>query len=149
MTVSDMQTFALLVWGNPLVKAVLGLLLANVLAGIAAALYTKTFRLAALGDWLVTRVVPYLLGAGTMQIVLLTLPPDWSGISTAAASAVWLFVCAALVGHVLDALRGMGLPVPDVLGDVPQVPIATRSVPVVSPAAVLAPPIVAQPPPVT
>src|SRR5438132_7052340 len=133
MTFSDVQVFALVLFSNPLVRAVLGLLAANILAGVAAALYTRTFRVAALGDWLATRAVPYLLGAATMQLVLLTLPPEWSGVSAAAASAVWLFVCAALVGHVLDALRDMGLPVPAVLGDLPKVVVATRTVPLVPP----------------
>jgi hypothetical protein len=133
MDVSTVRDFALLIWGNGLVKAVLGLLAANVAAGVAAALYTRTFRLAALGDWLATRAVPYLLGAATMQLVLLTLPAEWGGVSEAAANAVWLFVCAALVGHVLDALRTMGLPVPPILTDLPTVPLATRSVPIEPP----------------
>jgi hypothetical protein len=129
MDLLTLRAFADLVWGNPLVKAVLGLLLANILAGVAAALYTRTFRLAALGDWLITRAVPYLLGAGTVQLVLLTLPPEWSGITAAAATSVWLFVVLSLVGHVLDALRDMGLPVPAAVTDLPKLVVGTRTVP--------------------
>jgi hypothetical protein len=47
---------------------------------------------------------------------LLAVPPEWSGLSTAVGDAVWLFVVAALVGHVLDNLRQIGLPVPAALG---------------------------------
>lgn len=105
------------VYSHPVVRAVLGLLVANVVSGIAVSLYTKQFRLAATADWLMSRAIPFLLGAGTLNLVLYTVPAPWSGVSEAATTAVWLFVCAALVGKILDNLREMGLPIPRVLTD--------------------------------
>ena len=107
---------AMLIFAHPLVRAVAGLIAANVLVGIAAGFYTRTFYLAGVGDFLLTRCVPYLLGAGAFQLVLLTVPPEWSGIGEVASTAVWLFVVAALLGKILATLREIGLPVPAVLG---------------------------------
>ncbi len=117
MSTEVLYAFVFATFGHPIVRAVLGLLAANVLVGIAASLYTRSFRLGAVGDWLLTRAIPYLLGAATVQLVLLAVPQEWSGIGQAAATAVWLFVCAALVGKVLDMLRELGIPIPETLTD--------------------------------
>ena len=109
---ASVRDLALLLWANDPVKAILGLLAANVLASLAAALHTRVFSPAAVADWLATRALPYLLGAGVMQIVPLTVPAAWTTLGTAAANAVWLFVVASLIGHTLDALRQAGLPIP-------------------------------------
>lgn len=103
------------VYNNDLVRAVLGLILANVLVGIAVSLYTRTFRLGDVGDWLLTRAIPYLLGAGVVQVVLLAVPEQYSGMGQATGALVWGFVLAALVGKILTGLRELGLPVPDPL----------------------------------
>ncbi len=105
------------IYGNALVQAVSGLIFANVVVGIAVSLYTREFRLGMVADWLMTRALPYLLGAGTVQLVLLTVPPAWSGLSQAASTTVWLFVCGALVGKILAALKEIGLPAPEILTD--------------------------------
>lgn len=110
------------IYGHPMVRAVVGLLLANVLVGIATSLYRGDFHLAETADFLRTRAVPYLLGAGTIQLVLTTVLPEWSGLSGAAGTAVWMFVMAALVGHILGQLRDMGLPIPAMLGRAPAAP---------------------------
>jgi hypothetical protein len=101
-----------LFWSNDLLRAIVGLLAANVLASLAAALHTRAASPTALGDWLIRRALPYLLGAGVIQLVPLTVPPAWTTLGTAAANAVWLFVVAALIGHALDGLRQAGLPIP-------------------------------------
>lgn len=111
-----------LIYAHPIVRAVLGLLVANVLVGIAAAIKAREFRLAMLGDWLLNRAIPYLIGAGAVQLVILTVPQEWSGIGSALSSAVWLFVVGALLGHILDTARELGLPIPAVLGDQPKPP---------------------------
>jgi hypothetical protein len=59
-----------------------------------------------------SKVVPF-------QFVLLTVPPEWSGIGEVGSTAVWLFVVAALLGKILGTVREIGLPVPAVLGDRP------------------------------
>lgn len=116
----DAWNLALVIYAHPIVRAVLGLLVANVLVGIAAAIKAREFRLAMLGDWLLNRAIPYLIGAGAVQLVILTVPQEWSGIGSALSSAVWLFVVGALLGHILDTARELGLPIPSVLGDQPK-----------------------------
>jgi hypothetical protein len=113
------------VYAHPIVRAVLGLLAANIIAGLAAAFKSGDFHLAVLGDWLLTRAIPYLLGAGAVQVVLLTVPPEWGGITQVAATGVWLFVVASLLGHILDALRDLGLPIPAMLGDKPKAEVTS------------------------
>ena len=115
-----LASIAQVVWGHPFVKMVLGLLAANVVAGVAVSLYTRQFRLGAVADWLMTRALPYLLGGAVMQLVLLTVPPAYSGLSEGAAGAVWLFVIGALLAKILDTLREIGLPVPEALGSTPK-----------------------------
>lgn len=110
-----------LVFGNAMVQAALWLVLADVLSGIALSFYTKEFRLGAVADFLLTRAIPYFLGAGSLQLVLLSVPAEWSGIADTGSTTIWLFAVAALVGHLLDNLRQMGLPIPQVLGDKPKI----------------------------
>lgn len=109
---------------NPLTTAVLGLLLANVVVGIGAALYTKEFRLGQVADWLLTRAVPYVLGGITIQVVVLTVAPEWGlGIVSAGlAVSVWLFVIAAMLGKIFETLRIIGVPIPEQLGDTKRPP---------------------------
>lgn len=105
-----------LVFGNGWVLAILGLIAADVMSGIAKSLYDGDFRLAATGDFLWTRAIPFILGAGSLQVILLTVPPDYQGAVTSGLStAVWVAALGALVGQVLDNLRQMGLPIPAIL----------------------------------
>ena len=114
------EQLAQAIYDHVLVRAILGLILANVLAGIAASLFTRSFRLAAVADFLLTRSVPYLLGAGTLQLVLLTVPPQWSGVTEPVSNGIWMFAIASLVGHILGTLRDIGLPVPPAIADKPK-----------------------------
>jgi hypothetical protein len=104
------------IYGNAFVRIALALVGADILSGVAVSLKNGEFRLAEVGNFLLSKAVPYFLGAGSLQLVLLAVPPEWSGVTGALADAVWLFVVAALVGHVLDNLRQIGLPVPAALG---------------------------------
>lgn len=104
------------VYGNAWAMTVLGLLAANVMSGLARALYSGSFRLGEIGDFLRTRALPYVLGAGSVQVVLYTAPPEWSGVTDAAASAVWLFAIGSIAGHTFENLRQMGMPLPAALG---------------------------------
>lgn len=103
--------------GHPLFKGVLILLVANVLSGIVAGLYTKNLHMAELGDWLMSRAIPYIGGGLVMQMVVIALPEEYSGISAVAGTAVWSFVIVSLVGKIFDNLRVIGLPIPKFLGD--------------------------------
>lgn len=108
----DALNLVRVIYSNPLVKAVLGLMAANILLGIAVAFQKKEFALAELGDWLLTRAIPYLLGAGAVQLVVLTVPGEYlAGLSPAISTAVWGFCIAALMGHIFGDLKDLGLPV--------------------------------------
>lgn len=102
---------------HPLFKGVLILLAVNILSGIIAGLATHNLHLAQLGDWLMSRAIPYIGGGICMQLVVIALPGELSGVSVVAGTAVWAFVVASLVGKILDNLRVIGLPVPKILGD--------------------------------
>jgi hypothetical protein len=104
------------IYNNGWVRFAVALIVADVVSGVALALYNRDFRLAQVSEFLVTRAIPYLLGAGVVQLVLLAAPLEYAGLMKGLEVAVWGFVVAALLGHVLDNLRQMGLPIPEVLG---------------------------------
>lgn len=106
-----------LVFGNTWVKAVLGLLVLDVGAGLAVSLRAGEFRLAEVANFLLTKVVPYLIGAGSLQVALYAVPTAFLfGYDSAAHTVVWGFVLLAMAGHAFDNFRQLGLPVPPVLG---------------------------------
>ena len=86
------------------------MILANFILGIAVSLYTNTFRLKAVGNFLITRILPYVLGYFAVVIVAVV-EPAWE----AAVTAVWAIILAALVGAILASLKAMGVHLPDVL----------------------------------
>lgn len=86
------------------------LICANLAAGIAVAICRKTFRLKAVADFLVSRVLPYLLSYLAIGLVA-TFEPAWR----VSLTVVWGLMVAALDGAILTNLREMGLPLPDIL----------------------------------
>jgi len=85
-----------------------GLILANLIAGVAASIKTGEFRLAALGDFMLKRIVAYILGYLSI-VVVAVIQPEWE----AAITLVWAFIVAALLGHLLGNLKDLGLPIPE------------------------------------
>jgi len=86
------------------------LILANFVTGVAVAIKDKSFNLKAMGDFLASRVVPYVvgyLGIGILAVV----ESSW----TWAVTAVWAIILATLIGAVLQNLRELGVSVPSVL----------------------------------
>jgi hypothetical protein len=111
------------IYGHPIVRFVGALIAANILTGLAAALFspaTMPFRLAAVGDWLFSRAIPYLLGAGAVQLLLMATPPDFADKAQMLGNIVWGFVVAALIGKVIQNLKELGIPLPEQLGDKPK-----------------------------
>lgn len=102
---------------HPLVRWVVALLVVNVIVGIAASLYTKTFRLAAVADWLLSRALPYLLVAVGLQVLVFAALGESRELVQAAATAVWAFVLAALLGKIFNTVKELGVPIPSVLTD--------------------------------
>jgi len=84
------------------------LILANLIAGVAASIKTGEFRLAALADFMLKRIVAYILGYLSI-VVVAVIQPEWR----AAITLVWAFIVAALVGHLLGNLKDLGLPIPE------------------------------------
>lgn len=112
-----------LVYGHAWTRAAVILILADVLSGVAVALYHRDFQLARIGEFLLTRAIPYLIGAGVLELVVLAVAPAEGvagvGRETLAAGA-WIFAIASLVGHVLGNLRQMGVPIPASLAEDPR-----------------------------
>jgi hypothetical protein len=105
-----------LVFGNAWVVAILGLLAADVISGIAKSMYDGDFRLGETAGFLWTRAIPFVMGAGSLQIILLTVPDEYRGVVTSGmGTAVWVAAIAGLLAQVLDNLRQMGLPIPAIL----------------------------------
>ena len=100
---------------SPWLRPVLALLAANVLTGVAAALYRGVFNLGDLADWLRSRAVPYLLGGLSVRLAV-GLAGEQVGLDPGLGDVVWGFVLLALVGHIGGNLRELGIPLPAVLG---------------------------------
>ncbi|MFA5572423.1 MAG: phage holin family protein [Candidatus Bathyarchaeia archaeon] len=87
------------------------LVFANFLTGVAVSIYMKEFRLKKLGDFLVSRVLPYLVSYIAVGLIA-TLEVSWKP----AVTAVWGIILASLVGAILTNLKEMGINLPDSLG---------------------------------
>jgi hypothetical protein len=110
-------TVVKMIFNHAMVQFALALLAADVLSGLAISLYQKQFKLGASADFLWSRALPYFLGAGALQLVVMTIPPSYpiGGVDSALTSVIWGFVVAALLGQLLDNLRQMGLPIPEIM----------------------------------
>jgi hypothetical protein len=93
------------IWQDTMVRALFGLLLANVLARIAAGLGARTLRLKQLLRYLTDEVLPWLVRGLMVEVVLLSLPPEWAELKNLARGAVWLCLSSGLVRHLVEALR--------------------------------------------
>ena len=93
------------IWQDAMARALFGLLLANVLARVAAGLAARTLRVKQLVDYLTAEVLPWLVRGLLVEIVLLSLPPEWADLKNLARGAVWLCLSSGLVRHLVEALR--------------------------------------------
>lgn len=87
------------------------LILANFILGIAVSIKSKTFRLKEIGDFMVSRVVPYILGYFAVGI-LAVVEPSWAPWVTAA----WGIIILALAGAIIANLKEIGIKLPDSIG---------------------------------
>ena len=118
----DALTLAKVVYSSPWAQLIAGLIAANVLVGLANALFNKRiqFYMGSLADWLTSRALPYLLCWGAVKLVALVMIGDYVMAFAVLEAAVSGFVIGALVAKILDTLREMGLPVPRWAGDKPR-----------------------------
>ena len=105
-----LEQFVALVNGTKLTVLV-AMVFANLLTGIAVSIYTGSFRLKLVADFLVSRVLPYLISYLAVGVVAVV-EPSWK----AAVTVVWGLIIVALAGAILTNLKEMGISIPDFLG---------------------------------
>ena len=105
-----LEQFVALVNGTKLTILV-AMVFANLLTGIAVSIYTGSFRLKLVADFLVSRVLPYLISYLAVGVVAVV-EPSWK----AAVTVVWGLIIVALAGAILTNLKEMGINLPDFLG---------------------------------
>lgn len=91
-------------------SVLVAMIFANFLLGLAVSIYTKTFRLKALADFLLSRVLPYVLGYMAV-VVVAVVQPAWK----VAVTVVWAVILAALIGAILVKLKEIGINLPNFL----------------------------------
>jgi len=92
------------------ISVLAGMIFANLILGLAVSIYTKTFRLKAMADFMVSRVLPYCVGYIAV-VIIAVVEPAWG----VAVPIVWAVIIAALIGSILAKLKEMGIKLPDVL----------------------------------
>jgi hypothetical protein len=107
--------FLIATFSTPWVKVVIVLMACNILSGVAVALFRGVFNLGDLASWLRTRAVPYLLGGATAKLAVQGGGAD-VGITPGMADVIWGFVILSLLGHIVENLRELGLPLSFQLG---------------------------------
>ncbi len=90
------------------------LIAANLLAGIAVSIYTRTFRLKQVGDFLISKVLPYVLSYFAVCFIAVV-EHSWMP----AVTVVWGVILAALIGAILTNLKEMGINLPNILAGPP------------------------------
>lgn len=91
---------------------IVALIAANFVLGIATSLYNKTFQLKKVADFLLTRIIPYILGYFVVVMIAITNPTFQNAIPV-----VWGIIVAALSGSILANFKHAGLNLPAVLSD--------------------------------
>lgn len=104
-----LEQFLILANGMKL-SVLVAMIFANLLLGIAVSIYTKTFRLKAIGDFLISRVLPYILSYFAV-VAVAVVEPAWE----TAVTVVWGVIILALVGALLANLKEMGIKLPNIL----------------------------------
>lgn len=104
-----LERFVALADGTKL-SVLVSLIAANLILGLAVSIYTKTFRLKAVADFLISRVLPYILSYFAVVVVAIV-EPAWQ----IAVTVVWGAVILALIGAILTNLKEMGVSLPESL----------------------------------
>ena len=86
-------------------RTVLGLIVVDVLMGVAQAIRTKTFDLPQLANFYRTNVVPYILGYATLYVgVYALLPKDFGLLPDGLVTLSWTSLVGSLVGSIAKNL---------------------------------------------
>lgn len=116
------------VYGNKWVTVIFWLMIFNLASGIVVSLYKKEFYLAVVGDWLLSRALPYIGVAGILQGILIVVPQDLvpDMIRPLTGGFIWGTVVAALIGHILDTLQELPfVNLPSFLRDKPKADVTS------------------------
>jgi len=89
----------------------MALIVGNFITGIAVAIKIKTFALKKMGDFLYTRVLPYIIAYFGVGVVALV-EDSWNW----AVTAVWAVIIATLTGAILQNLKELGVKIPKEFG---------------------------------
>jgi phage-related holin len=114
-------------FGNRIAVSLLVLIALDVVTGLGVAFAKWEFHLAQIGDFMLTKAIPYIIGAGAIQAMVLSLPPEFGSFVGVTSDAAWAFPILAMVGHVLDNIRQMGMPIPEFLGAKPKPEVRTTT----------------------
>jgi phage-related holin len=121
-TLNSVAGFLQLVWQQPEVKFLLAFIMLNVVVAIAATLKTGEFQLQKMGEFLVRKVVPYVLVYGALKAAVGLLTPDEqaeTGISQLLLTSVRSAIVLSLTGDMLPNLFNLlGLPLPKPLAKI-------------------------------
>jgi len=86
------------------------LITGNFISGLAVSIYTGTFRLKMVADFMVSRVLPYILAYIAVGIVACI-----EASFEAYVTAIWGIISLALIGAILTNLKELGINLPDIL----------------------------------
>jgi phage-related holin len=92
------------------ITTLVALIIANFILGVAVSIKLKTFNFKQLGEFLYTRVLPYVVGYFGVGVIA-TIDSAWSW----AVTAVWAVILATMVGAIAGNLKELGIPIPDIL----------------------------------
>jgi len=109
MTEQYLEQFVTLANGTKL-SILVSMIVANLILGLAVSIYSKTFRLGAVADFMMTRVLPYIL-AYFAVVILAMVVPEWK----TAVPVVWGIIVLALTSKILAKLKEMGIKIPEIL----------------------------------
>lgn len=102
---------------DPRVGTFFGLVVLDVLLGIAAAIRTKTFQWRRLADFYGTMVVPYVIGYLAFYLVAKVVAQDFLGpfgylVGEGTIWAAWLTLVATLAESILSNIQELGYGLP-------------------------------------
>lgn len=104
-----METFKTIfatIWAYPGIKVIVILTLLNLVTALAVAIRTKKFTFQALGDFLFTQLLPYVIVYGGFQFVVGETGFEW------VSALVLTTIITMLSARILSNLSMLGLPLP-------------------------------------
>lgn len=98
------------IYADPQVKYLVGLVIANLVLSIVAAIKGGDFQLSRVGDWIWQRLLVPIIGYGVAAFLAFS-----NGELSWIKDAAWITLSAGLLGYVLAALRDIGFNLPNEL----------------------------------